>query len=163
MADAESTPQPDYTEPESTEPQSTEPQSTEPQSTPQPGYSRVPVGTVGRTTSPGKQILLTIVTLGIWAIVWVYRQHDDIKNYSGEGAGAVLGAVIYFFVAPVTWFLIPNEVENYLYHRDGKESPVRTIMGLWILLPIIGNFIWYLRIQAAINDFWVSKGAQAPA
>jgi hypothetical protein len=133
------------------------------ETTPQPGYDRPAAGTVGRTTAPGKQILLTIVTLGIWSIVWVYRQHEDIKNYSGEGAGAVLGAVIYFFVSPVTWFLIPNEVETHLYHRDGQQSPVRTIMGLWFLLPIIGNFVWYLRVQEAINDFWTSKGAAAPA
>jgi hypothetical protein len=86
-----------------------------------------------------------------------------MKNYSGEGVGSGLGAVIYFFVSPVTWFLIPYEVETNLYQRDGRQSPVRTIMGLWFLLPIIGNFVWYLRVQAAINDFWISKGAKPPA
>lgn len=124
------------------------------------GYDRPMPGSVGRTTAPGRQILLTIVTLGIWSIVWVYRQHEDIRNYSGQGVGAALGAVIYFFASVITWFLIPNEVENHLYRRDGRESPVRTIMGFWFLLPIIGNFVWYLKVQRAINDFWISKGAE---
>lgn len=135
----------------------------DPEGISQPGYGRPAAGAVGRTTAPGRQILLTIVTLGIWAIVWVYRQHEDIRNYTGDGVGGALGAVIYFFIAPVTWFLIPNEVETKLYLRDGNESPVRTIMGLWFLLPIIGNFVWYLRVQHAINDYWISKGAEQPA
>jgi hypothetical protein len=118
---------------------------------------------VGRTTSPATQILLTIVTLGIWSIVWVYRQHKDIVSYRGTGVGGGLGAVIYFFISPVTWFLLPHEVEAELYHRSGERSPVRTLVGLWLLLPIVGNFVWYFKVQAAINDFWVARGAPAPA
>jgi hypothetical protein len=55
-------------------------------------------------------------------------------------------------------FTIPNEVKN-LYERDGRESPVSAIWGLWFLLPLIGNIIWYLKVQGALNDFWRSKGA----
>ena len=47
-----------------------------------------------------------------------------------------------------------------MYERDGRESPVSTLWGLWFLLPIIGHFIWYFKVQAALNDFWVSKGTQ---
>ena len=129
----------------------------------QPGYAAPATGVVGRTTSAGKQILLTIVTLGIWAYVWVYRTHEDIKAYSGEGVGGGLGVVIFFFVGPVTYFLIPNEIETKLYQREGVESPVRTIQGLWFLLPLIGGIIWYLKMQRALNDYWISKGAEAPA
>lgn len=128
----------------------------------QQGYAGAATGVVGRTTSPGKQILLTIVTLGIWAFVWVYRQHEDIKNYTGEGVGGALGTVIFFFVGIVTYFLLANEVETKLYQRDGKESPVHTIMGLWAFLPLVGGIIWYIKMQRALNDFWVSKGAIAP-
>jgi hypothetical protein len=34
--------------------------------------------------------------------------------------------------------------------------------GLWFLLPIIGNFVWYLKMQDVINDFWIRRGAPAP-
>jgi hypothetical protein len=129
----------------------------------QQGVAGQATGVVGRTTSPGQQILLTIVTLGIWAYVWVYRTHEDIKLYTGEGVGGGLGTVLFFFLSPVTYFLIPNEIETKLYGRDGVESPVRTIQGLWFLLPLVGSLIWYIKMQRALNDYWVSKGAEAPA
>jgi hypothetical protein len=127
-----------------------------------PSYGYATRGKVGRPTSPGKQILLTIVTLGIWAIVWTYRQHEDIKQYSGDGVGGVLGLVIYLVISPVTFFLLANEVQTKLYEREGQQSPVKTIDGLWILLPLIGNFVWYFKVQNALNDFWIARGAPAP-
>lgn len=116
-------------------------------------------GPIGKPRSIGISILLAIVTLGIYTYFWVYFQHEEMKNYSGNGLGGVVGVIIYFFVGPVTWFLIPNEVKG-LYEGDGRESPVRAIWGLWFLLPIVGAFVWYIKVQGAINDYWVSKGAE---
>ena len=33
------------------------------------------------------------------------------------------------------------------------------IWGLWFLLPIIGNIIWYVKVQHALNEFWATKGS----
>jgi hypothetical protein len=126
----------------------------------QPGATAAPgAGVVGKPTSPGVQILLTIVTLGIWAAVWTYRQHRDIKNFSGEGVGGALGLIIYIFVGIVTPFLLANEVETKLYGRAGETSPVTTTTGFWVFLPLIGAIIWYLKVQEAINRFWMARGA----
>ena len=54
-------------------------------------------------------------------------------------------------------FLMAGEVEQ-LYRREGKEPPITMIWGLWFLLPIIGNIIWYVRIQKSINDYWTAHG-----
>ena len=35
-----------------------------------------------------------------------------------------------------------------MYQRDGRESPVSPMLGL-VSLPIIGNIIWYLKVQDA--------------
>jgi hypothetical protein len=105
-------------------------------------------------------ILLTIVTLGIWGAFWTYRTSEDLKKYNGDGLGGVLGIVIYLLLSVVLMFTIPNEVKN-LYERDGRESPVSAIWGLWFLLPLIGNIIWYLKVQGALNRFWIAKGAPA--
>ena len=128
-----------------------------------PGYAVVPTGRVperlgGPYYSIGIVILLTIVTLGIWGIFWTYRTNEDLKKYNGDGLGGVLGIVIYLLINVVLMFTIPNEIKN-MYERDGRESPVSAIWGLWFLLPLIGNIIWYVKVQHALNDFWVSKGA----
>ena len=68
--------------------------------------------------------------------------------------------IIFILVSPVLMFTIPMEIEK-MYQRDGRESPVSPLLGLWILLPLIGNIIWYLKVQEALNNFWLSKGAQA--
>jgi hypothetical protein len=124
-------------------------------------YAASSPGALGRPTEPGKQILLTIVTLGIWALVWVYRQHEEVKTYSGEGVGGILGLVIYLFVGIITPFLLANEVQTKLYEKDGQVSPVRTTLGFWVFLPLVGSIIWYLKMQKAINEFWTSHGAVA--
>jgi hypothetical protein len=117
----------------------------------------VPDRVGGPFYSTGLVILLTIVTLGIWPFLWTYRTSEDLKAYNGDGLGGWLGVVLYLFVSPVVMFTIPNEIKN-AYERDGRESPVTALWGLWFLLPIIGNFIWYLQVQGALNDFWASKG-----
>ena len=118
----------------------------------------VPSEVTGPYYSKGLVILLMIVTCGIWGIFWTYRTNEDLKKYNGDGIGGVLGIVIYLLLSVVLMFTIPNEIEK-MYQRDGRESPVSTVWGLWFLLPIIGNIIWYVKVQSALNEFWVSKGA----
>ena len=137
-----------------------------PQSPPPPpgGYQGQPIGVVpdavgGVYYSPGLVILLTIVTLGIWGAFWTYRTSEDLKKYNGDGFGGVLGVVVYIIFSIVLMFTIPNEIKT-MYERDGRQSPVTALWGLWFLLPLIGNIIWYLKVQSALNEFWISKGAR---
>jgi uncharacterized membrane protein YhaH (DUF805 family) len=109
--------------------------------------------------SIGLTILLMIVTLGIWGFFWTYRTSEDLKRYNGDGLGGVLGAVLYFFVHVVLMFTIPNEIDA-MYKRAGRDSPVSAIWGLWFLLPIIGNIVWYVKVQRSLNDFWSSVGSR---
>jgi Domain of unknown function (DUF4234) len=134
---------------------------TPPPPVPQQQYAPgvVPQRLEGSFYSTGLVILLTIVTLGIWAAVWTYRTNEDLKKFSGDGLGGVLGVVLYIFVSPVLMFTIPNEIKN-AYERNGRESPVTALWGLWFLLPLIGNIVWYVKVQRALNDLWVSNGAQ---
>jgi hypothetical protein len=130
--------------------------------TPPPAYGgQTARGPIGKPTSAGTAILLSIVTFGIYTLIWTYRQFEDFKKYSGQGLGGGLGIVLAIFANPVVWFMIPLELKN-LYEAEGEQSPVEPIIGLWFLLPIIGNFIWYLKVQEAINDFWIRRGAPAP-
>ena len=100
-------------------------------------------------------ILLTIVTLGIYSLYWVFKTQEEVKNHSGQGVGGVLGLVIYIVVGIVTWFLIPSEVGK-MYQRGGRIPPFTGWTGLWLLLPIIGAFVWFIKVQGALNRYWES-------
>jgi hypothetical protein len=116
-------------------------------------------GPVGETRSIGLSILWFILTLGIYSFYWVYKTHEEIKRYSGNGIGGVLGLVIWLLISPVTFFVAPSEVRWMYEDLDGQTSPVRGITGLWFLLPILGSLIWFVQVQGALNRYWESKGA----
>jgi len=119
-------------------------------------------GPVGETRSIGLCILWMVLTLGIYGIYWTYKTQEEIKRYSGNGVGGVLGLVIYILISPVTFFLVPSEVRYMYEDLDDGKSPVRGIYGLWILLPLVGPIIWFVQVQGALNRYWESKGV-APA
>ena len=119
-------------------------------------------GPLGETRSIPLSILWAILTLGIYAVVWVYRTQEEIKRYSGNGIGGVIGLVIWLVVGIVTYFVVPSEVRYMYEDLDGGgkgSSPVRGVTGLWVLLPIAGPFIWFFKVQGALNSYWESKGA----
>ncbi|MDX6286801.1 MAG: hypothetical protein QOG53_2286 [Frankiales bacterium] len=148
-----------------TEPASEQQAQAQPQSGAYPPVPQAPGGGVGQWGPPGKprpigtSILLAIVTLGIYCLVWTYKTHEEIKRHSGEGVGGLLGLILYIFVGIVTPFLIANEVEKML-HKAGRPSKVSTKTGFWILIPLIGAFIWFPKVQGQLNEYWQSIGAQ---
>ena len=120
---------------------------------------RPPDSIGGAFYSIGLTILLMIVTLGIWGFFWTYRTSEDLKRYNGDGLGGVLGVVLYFIVHVVLMFTIPNEIDA-MYKRAGRASPISAIWGLWFLLPLIGNIVWYVKVQRSLNEFWLSAGSR---
>jgi hypothetical protein len=123
-----------------------------------PPNRQVPDNIGGVFYGKGITILLFIVTLGFWGFFWSFHTGEDLKRYNGDGFGGWLNVLFYLLFTIVLWFTIPNEISN-MYTRDGQESPVSALWGLWFLLPIIGQFVWYLKVQDALNDFWRNKGA----
>lgn len=118
-------------------------------------------GPVGNTRSIGLSILWAVLTLGIYTFIWTYKTQEEIKRYSGNGVGGVIGLVIYILISPVTFFLVPSETRYMYEDLDGHRSPVRGIYGLWFLLPLLGSLIWFIQVQGALNRYWESKGASA--
>lgn len=97
--------------------------------------------------------LLTVITLGVYAFVWTTKTHSEIKRASGVGVGGLLGFVIYLFVSPVTFFLIPSEIGQML-NRFGRPSRVKGTTGFWLFLPLVGPIVWFIKNQGQLNEFW---------
>ena len=117
-------------------------------------------GPLGHPRGIGFAILIFIVTIGLYSLYWVFKTQDEVKEHSGIGVGGVVGLVIYIVVSPVTWFLIPSEVGK-LYTADGRAAPFTGWTGLWLLLPIVGAVVWFVKVQGALNRYWASKAATA--
>jgi hypothetical protein len=117
-----------------------------------------PARPVGKQRSAGTQILLYIVTLGIWGFVWSYMNAEEMKRFRGQGLGGLITLILAILLFPVVWFTLASEAEH-LYREDGQDPPITTIWGLWFLLPIVGSFVWFLRMQRVLNEFWAAHEA----
>ena len=124
-------------------------------SAPTPGVK----GPIGEARNPTLVIVLTIITCGIYGLYWLYKSFEELKQHNGEGLGGLVGMLL--GLVWVSYFILPIEIQK-TYQDDGRQTQVSAIYGLWLLLPIIGTIIYILRVQGALNDYWVSKGA-APA
>lgn len=105
-------------------------------------------------------IAITIITLGIYHLYWVYKVFEEMKQHTGDGLGGVIGLVIALVIGVVNYFVIPSELGN-MYRGDGRDAPMSGWTGLWIILPIIGWFVWIVKVQGALNRYWESKAAVA--
>ena len=113
---------------------------------------------IGKQRGTGVCILLTLVTIGLYPIYWVYKVHQEIKQHSGTGLGGPIALLLFVFVAVVTPFITASEVGG-LYERRGLPQPVSAITGLWILLPLVGAIVWFVKTNGALNRYWAEMGA----
>lgn len=120
------------------------------------------LGPIGKPRGVVFVILISIVTLGVYHLYWVYRVFEEMKQHTGEGIGGVLGLVIALVINPVNFFVMPSEVGK-MYRGDGRSVPMTGWTGLWVLLPIIGWVVWTVKVQRALNRYWESKAKFAGA
>lgn len=113
---------------------------------------------LGKPEKIGMQVLLSVVTFGLYGIYWAYKSHDEINRHTGTGISGLVGVLIYVFVGIVTLFLLPLEIKR-MYEADGRQSPVSATTAFWVLLFGIP---WYVKCQSALNEFWIAKGAPQP-
>src|SRR4051812_37989870 len=112
-------------------------------------------GRLPKIRNPWAVIGLSFITCGIYFLYWTYAVFTEMKDHTGEGIGGPIGLIIGIFIGIVNGFLIPAEVAN-MYTKAGQEPPVKALTGLWLLLPIVGFFVWVIKVQNALNARWES-------
>ena len=117
-------------------------------------------GPLGQQRGVGFGIVMYIITFGIYGLYWVYKTQEEVKQHSGEGVGGVIGLVIAIVLGIATPFIIGSEVGK-MYTKDGQTPPVTGMTGFWILLPLVGGIVWFVKVQRALNRYWQSKAGQA--
>lgn len=108
---------------------------------------------IGKQRGTGACILLTLVTLGIYPLYWYYQVHQELRAHSGAGLGGPIALLLAVVVGAVMPFLTAGEVGG-LYGHRGQPEPVSTITGVWILLPLVGAVVWFVKTNAALNRYW---------
>ena len=119
-------------------------------------------GPLGQPRGIAFVIIISIITLGIYHLYWTYKTFDEMKQRTGEGLGGVLGLVIGILLSIVNAFVIPSEV-GHMYRGDGEDAPLTGWSGLWVLIPLLGWFIWVVKVQGALNRYWNGHASSAVA
>ena len=122
-------------------------------------------GPTGQPRGVAFVIILSIITLGIYSLYWVYKTQEEMKQHTGDGLGGVLGLVIWILLSPVMAFVIPSEVGK-MYEKDGQQSPVTGWTGLWLFpfgVLIIPAIVWFVKVQEALNQYWEGKAPETVA
>lgn len=119
-------------------------------------------GPTGKIRGTGVCILLAIVTFGIYAIVWTYSVHEEMKRHTGRGLGGVVAALLQLVVGIVMPFITSAEAGG-LYAARGQQKPVSGTTGLWYfpgIFILVGPIVWFVKTNGAINDYWRAQGVQ---
>jgi hypothetical protein len=119
-------------------------------------------GAIGQVRTTGLQMLLFVVTFGIWGYVYFFQTHDEMKRHTGEGIGGVLALLLAFVFWMASPFLLSHEVGR-LYERSGRRRPVGALTGLWFfpgIFLLVGPIVWFVLTNRALNDYWRSPGAR---
>jgi hypothetical protein len=114
---------------------------------------------VGRVRSVVLVTLLTLITLGIYYFIWLYKINDDLKRHHGRGSP--VGMVLLFLFVPVIgWFLA-----LYLTGRAVKRAQLNAgvqhltapiYAGVWAgLVPVLGWLIAAGSVQHGANHAWL--------
>ena len=103
----------------------------------------------------GVQVLLMIVTFGIYSIYWFYQTASEIKIVSkNEEAKPGLWTILLFvpFGSFYSWFMYSE-----MFEKIGTEKINKWILFiLWMFFP---PAIWFL-VQRDLNN-WSQKGLPA--
>jgi Domain of unknown function (DUF4234) len=108
--------------------------------TPPPPAAASGWGPKGKVREPVAVIVFSIITLGIYFLVWSYKVFKENKDFSGAGVGGGIG-------------LLLAEIGT-IYERTGREKPVSGVTGFWNLIPLIGWIIWIVKVQGAMNRLY---------
>jgi hypothetical protein len=109
----------------------------------------------------GLQMLLFVVTFGIWGYVYLFQTHEELRRHTGHGIGGVVALVVALVAWPAAPFLLSHEVGQ-LYERSGGRKPVSALTGLWFfpgVFLLIGPIIWFALTNRALSEHWRRLGA----
>lgn len=124
--------------------------------TTQPGY--VQNGPSGKTRSPIAVFLLTLVTCGIYGLVWYYKINAELRNFSPSiqvNPGLAVLSLFVPVVGLVSMYNTGTRVQQ-AQAAAGLPASCSPIVGLLLGWIISGHTFYY---QDALNTVWQHRQA----
>lgn len=106
--------------------------------------------------SAAEVIVFSIITCGIYALVWIYKFAGEMKRYLGRddiNPGTDLLLCILCFPYVIYWAYKYGKLLNEAQKKAGSQEEDNAI--LFLVLAIIGLFIIDMAImQSNANEIW---------
>ena len=100
---------------------------------------------VGKLRNPWFVIVISIITLGIYALYWQYQVFKDNKAYSGEGIGGPIGLVI--AIIPVFVFFRTLFGQSPTMKKAVSEFQKQIDYLVWMILFLIAVGLIYSLVN----------------
>jgi uncharacterized membrane protein HdeD (DUF308 family) len=110
--------------------------------------SRHPLGPLG----------LSIITLGIYGLVWYYKINKEVRGVTGAGSpGTSLLAITLgaFLIVPpiVSWFNTAERIRQ-TQDRANVSSPISAVLAVVLLFIPFVNMFATAYLQSGLNRAW---------
>ena len=117
---------------------------------------------LGKTRFALTPPLLSLVTLGIYGLVWLYKIHNEMLNHTGDKSinpGKAIG-FLFIPVFNIYWsiylmFHVPGLIKN-MEVDDSVPMSEQTnagLIGVVGIIPVV-NVLWAPLVQRALNRHW---------
>lgn len=127
----------------------------------------------GKIRSPAAPLFLPIITLGIYSFVWTFKLYREARDYvsgrngiSTTSPGLAIGLLfvpgLNIIWAIMLFFKTPGLVTK-MKLADGAPRNLAGSAGAigWLgFIPLLGNIMWVILTQSAMNNFWRSVQIQ---
>ena len=133
-----------------------------PGAAPAPARPAAARGPIGEERGVGLAIVLTVLTCGIYGLVWLYKMGDELNAHEGKGRISPGVDVLLSLVTCGLWYIFlmykyPSVLHDLSVEEGGPVSDVSVICLVLALLGGIipfGGLIAAAILQSEINKHW---------
>ncbi|MBU1075836.1 MAG: DUF4234 domain-containing protein [Spirochaetes bacterium] len=115
----------------------------------------------GEVRSPAAVIIFTIITCGIYALIWIYKISKELKLYlNKEDINPAVELILCIVCFPYSIYWVYKYGQLITEAQKKDKIDVEDNALLYLILAIFGFFIVDMAImQASMNKLWGSKSS----
>ena len=110
----------------------------------------------GQVKDPVVVLLLTVVTCGIYGLVWLYDIGDQINKALDKEAVKPVYVLISILCFPILYYYIYTLDLALIELGESREVPYTPNFVIWIITMLfgVGLFICEIQTQTFLNQVW---------